>query len=138
VNTGQRPLRGSGCDAHVLQRVSHAIDAALADVVGVEPSPARPYAALREPLPGLGPLSVLRSAVDEYAREQYTAQMPVERIITQIRGMIRHALPSATPDWSAHLLFEEVARWVGEACGQAESDGTPRSGALARERYVGR
>jgi len=121
VNTGQRPRPGGG-GVHALQRTSFAIDAALADVVGVEPSPTRPYAAVQQPLPGLGPLSVLRTAIQEFAGDQHAAKLPVERVIAQINDAIRHALPSATPDWSAHLLFEEVVRWVTEAYARADRD----------------
>lgn len=99
------------------------LGAALADVVGTEPSPARPHAAFRRARPGLGPLSVLRLVVLRLARQMQAERLPTERAIGELKRKIRHLLPSDTPDWCAHLLLEEVAQWTADAYLHAEHGG---------------
>jgi hypothetical protein len=139
VSTGQRIRRSSGAvrparrsggiptsvgaSATATAPVSDDLAAALADVVGTEPSPTRPHAAFRTARPGLGPLSVLRIVVLRSARQMHSDRMPTERAIGDLKRRIRHLLPSDTPDWTAYLLLEEVARWVADAYLHSEHDG---------------
>jgi len=139
VSTGQRTRRSSGAvrparrssgiPAVVFAGTSATgsgaddVGAALADVVGTEPSPARPFAAYRTARPGLGPLSVLQLVVQRLARQMRTDGVSIERAIGDLKRSIRHLLPSDTPDWSAHLLLEEVTRWAVDAYLRAEHGG---------------
>jgi len=95
--------------------VPSALLEALADVVGEEPSPLRPLTVARSPLPGLGPLARLRLEVRLHllqARhnglDENTARCGLIRAVDAI-------MPSWTPEWSTHLLREEVHRWCAEA-----------------------
>jgi hypothetical protein len=118
VSDGAAPARpGTGVPAPSDLR------AALADVVGMEPTPTRPDAQCRVALPGLGPLSQFRQVVVRMVLEARADRVPIERVTGELERQIRHLLPSDTPDWSAHLLLEEVARWSRDAYLHGGQDG---------------
>jgi hypothetical protein len=92
-----------------------AVIEALADVVGEEPSPLRPLTVARSPLPGLGPLARLRLEVRLHllhARETGLAEGAARCALLRA---VEAVMPSWTPEWSTHLLREEVHRWCAEA-----------------------
>ncbi len=95
--------------------VSPAVLAALADVVGDEPSPLRPLAVARSPLPGLGPLERLRLEVLLHLTERRREGMGVDAARRRILRAVDGAVPSGTPEWCTHLLREEIGRWCAEA-----------------------
>ena len=99
------------------------IAAALADVVGVEPSPDHTRAAFRRPVPGLAPLAALRRAVEQYAARLKAQSHTVAGAAAEIERAVRHALPGDTPDWSTHLLLQELERWTAAAYDASGGDG---------------
>jgi hypothetical protein len=138
VITGKRPLRGSGamrgsrwsgglaivttaeCDPTATRSAAATemradLLAALADVVGTEPTPSQPRAPHRAPRPGLGPLSVLHYAVSRLAAQMRGERLSADSAVGELERLVRHGLPSDTPDWSAYLLIEDVSRWTSEA-----------------------
>ena len=77
----------------------------------------RPLTVARSPLPGLGPLARLRIEVRLHllharqgGTDEYTARCALLRAVDAVT-------PSWTPEWSTHLLREEVHRWCSEAYG---------------------
>jgi hypothetical protein len=50
-------------------------------------------------------------------------RIPVDRALGELKRQITHLLPSDTPDWSAHLLLEDVARWAADVYLQVGRDG---------------
>jgi hypothetical protein len=90
---------------------------ALADVVGEEPSPMHPRCTARSPLPGLGPLARLRREMRRHLDVSRLNGVPAEAARVTILRAVDAAMPSWTPEWSTHLLREEVTRWCAEAYG---------------------
>jgi hypothetical protein len=87
---------------------------ALGDVAGTEPTPVTPRARSRGPMPGLGPLAVLRQSVRRCLAHWEAEGLPRDQGVAEVTRLVRHALPSSTPDWSASLLLEAIARWGKE------------------------
>lgn len=85
---------------------------ALADVVGSEPGPRNVRAPYRTPMPGLGPLDGFGRALRGYAMRLRAHGVPPEAVVVHVKRLVRDALPSGTPEWSAHLLTEQVVRWA--------------------------
>jgi hypothetical protein len=85
---------------------------AVGDVVGTEPMPVTPRARCRGPMPGLGPLAVLRQRVERCVAHWEAEGLPRERGVSEVTRLIRHALPSTIPDWSASLLLDAIGRWA--------------------------
>jgi hypothetical protein len=94
---------------------------ALADVVGSEPGPRNVRAPYRTPVPGLGPLDGFCRALRGYVIRLQAHGVPPEAVVVHVKRLVRDAMPSGTPEWSAHLLTEEVVRWASSAL-----DGAPR------------
>jgi hypothetical protein len=92
-----------------------AVIEALADVVGEEPSPLKPLTVPRSPLPGLGPLSRLRLEVRLYLVQARQSGLDERASRSALLRAVDAVTPSWTPEWSTHLLREEVHRWCAEA-----------------------
>lgn len=114
------------------------IAAAMADVVGVEPSPAHPRAPFRRPVPGLAPLAALRGVVEQYVGRLQAQGFTVAGATAEIERAVRHALPGDTPDWSTHLLLQELERWTIAAYAVRDGGASGRSlGPAGRPRTDG-
>jgi hypothetical protein len=94
-----------------LTELPSAVLEALADVVGEEPSPLRPLTVARSPLPGLGPLARLRLEVRHYLAHLRETGLDANTAEWALLKAVDTATPSWTPEWSTHLLREEVHRW---------------------------
>jgi hypothetical protein len=92
-----------------------AVIEALADVVGEEPSPLRPLTVARSPLPGLGPLARLRLEVRLHLIHARQTGLDEDAARCGLLRAVDAVMPSWTPEWSTHLLREEVHRWCAEA-----------------------
>jgi hypothetical protein len=88
---------------------------ALADVVGEEPSPYRPLTVARSPLPGLGPLARLRLEVRLHLMQARHTGIDEGAARGALLRAVDAVMPSWTPEWSTHLLREEVHRWCADA-----------------------
>jgi hypothetical protein len=98
-----------------LTDIPSAVLEALADVVGEEPTPRRPLTVARSPLPGLGPLARLRLAVRLHLMQTRQSGLDEEAACWALLKAVDTTMPSWTPEWSTHLLREEVHRWCAEA-----------------------
>lgn len=97
-----------------LTDIPSAVLEALADVVGEEPSPMRPLTVARSPLPGLGPLARLRLEVRLHLLHARESGLDEDAACWALLKVVDTATPSWTPEWSTHLLREEVHRWCAE------------------------
>ena len=99
----------------LLTELPAAVLEALADVVGEEPSPLRPLTVARSPLPGLGPLARLRLEVRLHLLHARQTGLDESAARCALLRAVDAVMPSWTPEWSTHLLREEVYRWCAEA-----------------------
>jgi hypothetical protein len=95
--------------------VPSAVFEALADVVGEEPCPLHPMCTARSPLPGLGPFARLRLEVRLHLMQARQSGLDEDAACYALLRAVDSAIPSWTPEWSTHLLREEVHRWCSEA-----------------------
>jgi hypothetical protein len=95
--------------------VSAGVLEALADVVGEEPSPLRPLTRARSPLPGLGPLARLKLEVRMHLAHSRQTGLGENAARCGLLRAVDAVMPSWTPEWSTHLLREELYRWCAEA-----------------------
>jgi hypothetical protein len=98
--------------------IPSAVLEALADVVGEEPSPLHPLTRARSPLPGLGPFARLRREVHMHLLHVRESGLDEDAASYALLKAVDTSTPSWTPEWSTHLLREEVLRWCSEVYAQ--------------------
>jgi hypothetical protein len=94
--------------------IPSAVFEALADVLGEEPSPRHPTIVARSSLPGLGPFARLRREVRLHLIQARQSGLDEDAASYALLRAVDAAVPSWTPEWSTHLLREEVRRWCSE------------------------